>query len=191
ITPRPSPVGTAVLRLRNRPARAASPAYSATMTWTTTNGQNVGLRSVFTAEVSTPTAMPTTGPASAVARIVPVVSRKRGRATAAVHAYTLHGEELVLEAYAGRETPHTRIAVGLGVCGTAVATGEDQNVPDVGAVGNYLACNLDTKSELVVLIRRGPTILGQIDIDSDVPAGFTEAHHRAVKEVADALAVLL
>src|SRR5439155_986984 len=67
-------------------ARAASPAYSATMTWTTTNGQNVGLRSVFTAEVSTPTAMPTTGPASAVARIVPVVSRKRGRATASTAA---------------------------------------------------------------------------------------------------------
>ena len=117
--------------------------------------------------------------------------RAAGAPYTSVYAYMLHGEELVLEAYAGRETPHTRIAVGLGVCGTAVATGEDQNVPDVGAVGNYLACNLDTKSELVVLIRRGPTILGQIDIDSDVPAGFTEAHHRAVKEVADALAVLL
>src|SRR5207237_4851629 len=108
-----------------------------------------------------------------------------------VYAYMLHDNELILEADAGRDTEHRRIPVGTGVCGTAVATGEDQNVPDVGAVGNYLACNLDTKSELVVLIRRGPTILGQIDIDSDVPAGFTEAHHRAVKEVADALAVLL
>ncbi len=77
------------------------------------------------------------------------------------------------------------------VCGTAVATGLDQNVPDVGAVGNCLACNLDTKSELVVLIRRGANILGQIDIDSDVPAAFTDVHHRAVKEVADALAVLV
>ncbi len=103
----------------------------------------------------------------------------------------LHGTELVLEAYAGRATPHTRIPVGQGVCGTAVATGLDQNVPDVGAVGNYLACNLDTKSELVVLIRRGANILGQIDIDSDVPAAFTDVHHRAVKEVADALAVLV
>src|SRR5207237_1138878 len=65
ITPRPSPAGTAVLKLRNRPARAASPAYSATMIWTTTNGQKVGLRSVFTADVSTPTAMPTVDPASA------------------------------------------------------------------------------------------------------------------------------
>jgi len=108
-----------------------------------------------------------------------------------VYCYMLHDGELVLEAFSGRETEHTRIPVGRGVCGTAVATGEDQNVPDVAAIGNYLACNLETKSELVVLIRRGQTTLGQLDIDSDVPAGFTEPHHQAVKEVADALAVLL
>ena len=108
-----------------------------------------------------------------------------------VYCYMLHDGELVLEAFSGRETEHARIPVGRGVCGTAVATGEDQNVPDVAAIGNYLACNLETKSELVVLIRRGHTTLGQLDIDSDVPAGFTESHHRAVREVADALAVLL
>jgi len=117
--------------------------------------------------------------------------RAAGAPYTSVYCYMLHGAELVLEAHAGRATAHTRIPVGTGVCGTAVATGQDQNVSDVLTVGNYLACNLDTKSELVVLIRRGTTILGQIDIDSDVPAGFTEAHHRAVKEVADALAVLL
>ncbi len=117
--------------------------------------------------------------------------RTLGAPYTSVYAYMLRGDELVLEAFAGRETEHTRIPVGKGVCGTAVATGEDQNVPDVGAVGNYLACNLETKSELVVLIRRGATILGQLDIDSDVPAGFSDAHYRAVKEVADALAVLL
>ncbi len=117
--------------------------------------------------------------------------RAEGAPYTSVYAYMLHGTELVLEAFAGRETPHARIPVGQGVCGTAVATGQDQNVPDVGAVGNYLACNLDTKSELVVLIRRGANILGQIDIDSDVPAAFTDVHHRAVKEVADALAVLV
>lgn len=117
--------------------------------------------------------------------------RSVGAPYTSVYAYMLRGDELVLEAHAGRETEHTRIPVGRGVCGTAVATGEDQNVPDVAAVGNYLACNLDTKSELVVLIRRGETILGQLDVDSDVPAGFTDRHHRVVKEVADALAVLL
>ena len=108
-----------------------------------------------------------------------------------VYAYIVHGNELVLEAFAGRETEHVRIAVGVGVCGTAVAERQDQNVPDVGAVGNYLACNLYTKSELVVLIRRGDTILGQIDIDSDIPNGFGEREHADVKAVADALAVLL
>ncbi len=117
--------------------------------------------------------------------------RGLGAPFTSVYAYMLHDSELVLEAFSGRETEHTRIPVGQGVCGTAVATGEDQNVPDVAAIGNYLACNLETKSELVVLIRRGQTILGQLDIDSDVPAGFTEPHHRAVREVADALAVLL
>lgn len=117
--------------------------------------------------------------------------RGLGAPFTSVYAYMLHGEELRLEAFAGRETEHTRIPVGRGVCGTAVATGEDQVVADVGAIGNYLACNLETKSELVVLIRRGPTILGQLDVDSDVPAGFTAQHHAAVKAVADALAVLL
>ena len=56
---------------------------------------------------------------------------------------------------------------------------------------NDLACNTFTKSELVVLIRRGEHILGQIDIDSDVPQGFGDSEHADVKEVADALAVLL
>jgi len=108
-----------------------------------------------------------------------------------VYAYMLHDNELVLEAHAGRDTDHTRIPVGKGVCGTAVAEQRDQNVADVTAIGNYLACNVFTKSELVVLIRRGDHILGQIDIDSDVPNGFGEREHADIKEVADALAVLL
>ena len=108
-----------------------------------------------------------------------------------VYLYMLRGDDLVLEAFAGRETEHTRIAVGQGVCGTAVSTGQDQNVPDVRAISNYLACNAWTRSELVVLIRRGVTILGQIDIDSDEPDPFTAEEEGAVKKVADALGVLL
>jgi len=108
-----------------------------------------------------------------------------------VYAYMVHGEELVLEAHAGRDTDHVRIKVGVGVCGTAVSERQDQNVPDVTAVGNYLACNLYTKSELVVLIRRGDHILGQIDVDSDVSSGFGDQEHADVKVIADALAVLL
>jgi L-methionine (R)-S-oxide reductase len=105
--------------------------------------------------------------------------------------YMLQGEELVLEAFAGRETEHTRIPVGMGVCGTAVASGQDQNVPDVRQIQNYIACNIWTRSELVVLIRRGSLILGQIDIDSDETDPFTIEEEAAVRQVADALAVLL
>ena len=117
--------------------------------------------------------------------------RASGPPYTSVYLYMLDGNELALEAYAGRETEHIRIPVGTGVCGTAVASGEDQNVPDVTAVGNYIACNAWTRSELVVLIRRGNTILGQIDVDSDVPDPFTADEEAAVKQVADALAVLL
>src|SRR2546422_477603 len=56
------------------------------MICTTTKGQNVGLRSVFTADVTTPVAIPATGPARAVARTVPVVSRNSGRGGAAAAA---------------------------------------------------------------------------------------------------------
>jgi GAF domain-containing protein len=108
-----------------------------------------------------------------------------------VYLYMVHGPDLVLEAFAGRPTQHTRIPVGTGLCGRAVAERRDINAPDVSAEPDYLACSIETRSELVVLIRRGAEILGQIDIDSDAVNGFDDAEQAAVKEVADALAVLL
>jgi len=117
--------------------------------------------------------------------------RSAGEPYTSVYMYMLHGDELVLEAHSGRDTDHTRIPVGKGVCGTAVATGTDQNVPDVRARENYIACNTWTRSELVVLIRRGATILGQVDVDSDAPDPFDAEEQAAVRQVADALAVLL
>ncbi len=117
--------------------------------------------------------------------------RAAGAPYTSVYLYMLHGDELILEAFAGRETDHTRIPVGKGVCGTAVSTGQDQNVPDVRAVENYIACNTWTRSELVVLIRRGNRILGQIDVDSDEADPFTEPEEAEVRRVADAIAVLL
>jgi L-methionine (R)-S-oxide reductase len=117
--------------------------------------------------------------------------RQSGEPYTSVYMYMLHGDELVLEAHSGRDTEHTRIPVGKGVCGTAVATGSDQNVPDVRARENYISCNTWTRSELVVLIRRGHTILGQIDVDSDALDPFDADEQAAVRQVADALAVLL
>jgi L-methionine (R)-S-oxide reductase len=127
----------------------------------------------------------------ALLRITAEKIRAAGPPYTSVYLYMLHDNELVLEAHAGRDTDHTRIPIGVGICGTAVASGQDQNVPDVRAVENYLACNTWTRSELVVLIRRGSLILGQIDIDSDMPDPFTPEEEAAVKRVADALAILL
>jgi GAF domain-containing protein len=139
------------------------------------------LRGAFTREVGR----------TELLRIAAERIRAAGPPYTSVYLYMLYGGELVLEAHAGRETEHTRIPVGRGVCGTAVATGRDQNVPDVRAVENYLACNTFTRSELVVLIRRGDTILGQIDVDSDQTDPFSPSEEAEVKKIADALAVLL
>jgi GAF domain-containing protein len=86
--------------------------------------------------------------------------------------YLLEGDTLVLHNYIGKPTEHTRIPVGVGVCGVAVAEGANQIVGDVTRVNNYLACSVGTRSEIVVLIRRGSAILGQIDIDSDLENAF-------------------
>lgn len=117
--------------------------------------------------------------------------RAAGSPYSGVYLYMLHGNELVLEAYDGRPTDHTRIPVGSGICGRAVAEQRDLNVADVTQADGYLACSLETKSELVVLIRRHEEILGQIDVDSDVLDGFDAAEAAAVRTVADALAALL
>jgi len=101
--------------------------------------------------------------------------------------YALHGDELVLDAYVGAATDHTRIAVGVGVCGTAVAENANQVIDDVRELTNYLACSTQTRSEIVVLIRRGDEILGQIDIDGHTVGRFT----REDEEMLEALAAVL
>ena len=95
---------------------------------------------------------------------------------------------LWLHNYMGESTEHARIESGRGVCGTAVAEMKNQNVPDVSKVENYLACSPRTKSELVVLIRAGDEVFGQIDIDSKLPDSFPSKDQEAIEMVADKLA---
>jgi L-methionine (R)-S-oxide reductase len=64
-------------------------------------------------------------------------------------------------------------------------------VPDVSEVENYLACSPKVKSEMVVLIRAGDEILGQIDIDSHEKSAFTDDDESEVQAVADKLAEVL
>lgn len=105
-----------------------------------------------------------------------------------VGIYLLEADMLVLHNYIGKPTEHTRIPVGVGVCGVAVAEGANQIVADVNKLENYLACSVGTRSEIVVLIRRGSEILGQIDIDSDIENAFGIEDEQLLSRVADHLA---
>ena len=107
-----------------------------------------------------------------------------------VGIYMLNPDENVLwlHNYSGEPTEHARIEVGVGVCGTAVAEKENQNVPDVTQVGNYLSCSPRTKSELVVLIEKNGQIFGQIDIDAREMNAFSAADQQAIEQVAAMIA---
>jgi L-methionine (R)-S-oxide reductase len=89
-----------------------------------------------------------------------------------VYLYRLEGETLVLIAFCGRPTEHTRIPSGQGICGASVQTRAPVVVADVASDPRYLACNLETKSEIVFPILRGDRYLAQIDVDSDDKAAF-------------------
>ena len=103
--------------------------------------------------------------------------------------YELFSDDVLrLGPFVGAPTDHVFIGVGNGVCGTAVAERRNMNIPDVREITNYLACSVSTRSELVVLIRSGDVIYGQIDIDSHQVGAFSDASVAKVERVADWLA---
>lgn len=110
-----------------------------------------------------------------------------------VGIYLLDGNELVLGPFRGKPSPHTRIPLGMGICGAAAANEATIIVDDVNADPRYLACSVDTRSEIVVPIMRRATngmneVLGEIDIDSDRPAAFGTADKELLEAVAEVLA---
>lgn len=105
-----------------------------------------------------------------------------------VGIYMLEGDELVLGPFRGKPSPHSRIPLNKGICGAAASTKETIVVDDVDADPRYLACSLDTRSEIVVPILAGETVLGEIDIDSDKKAAFRAADRELVEGVAHLLA---
>ncbi len=104
-----------------------------------------------------------------------------------VYLYALRGDVLELDAHAGRDTEHVRIPVGQGICGLSARTREAVVVDDVRSDPRYLACNLETQSEIVVPILRGERYLAQIDVDSDDRAAFGPADRAFLAEVARVL----
>ena len=79
---------------------------------------------------------------------------------------------LVLETFVGAMTPHTRIPLHQGICGAAASSGKTIVVDDVTKDSRYLACSLETKSEIVVPIFAKKQVAGELDIDSHFAAAF-------------------
>jgi len=105
-----------------------------------------------------------------------------------VYIYLLDGETLVLGPFRGRPTEHVRIPIGAGICGRAARVKETVTVDDVTEDAEYIACSLETRSEIVVPILRSGRVFGEIDIDSDVPSAFTADDRRFLEEVAREIA---
>ena len=102
-----------------------------------------------------------------------------------VGIYLVEGDDLVLGPWKGPQaTEHVRIPIGQGICGAAAASGETEIVDDVNADERYLACFVSTRSEIVVPIAYEGRVVGEIDIDSDVPGAFGEADRVFLERVA-------
>lgn len=101
--------------------------------------------------------------------------------------YLMRGDELVLGPFQGR-VACVRIAVGSGVCGTAVAEGVTQRVDDVHVFPGHIACDPRSNSELVVPVRNGEgEIVAVLDLDSERLNNFGEDDQRAVEKLVEVL----
>jgi GAF domain-containing protein len=106
-----------------------------------------------------------------------------------VYFYWMDGDNsLVLRAFSGRPTEHMRIPIERGICGRAAREKRTLIVDDVQADPSYLACSLETRSEIVVPIMRDGRVLGEIDIDGDDRAAYGDADRRFLEQLASLIA---
>ncbi len=91
---------------------------------------------------------------------------------------------LVLGPFVGAMTPHTRIPLNQGICGAAASSGHTVVVDDVKSDPRYLACSLETKSEIVVPVFVRGKVVGELDIDSHFPAAFGPEDRQLVEHCA-------
>lgn len=106
-----------------------------------------------------------------------------------VGIYLMNEGVLVLGPWRGEHpTEHTRIPLGAGICGSAAQSGKTEIVNDVSKDNRYLSCFVSTRSEIVVPIKKKKVVIGEIDIDSDVPAAFNDQDAVFLEKVADMLA---
>jgi L-methionine (R)-S-oxide reductase len=91
---------------------------------------------------------------------------------------------LVLGPFVGADTPHKRIPLNQGICGAAASTGETVIVDDVNSDPRYLACSIETKSEIVAPVLVNGKVVGELDIDSHQPAAFRGDDRKLVEACA-------
>ncbi|WP_040799520.1 GAF domain-containing protein [Nocardia higoensis] len=97
--------------------------------------------------------------------------------------YFADGEELVVGPFQGKPAC-VRIPFGAGVCGTAAATRTTQLVADVHAFPGHIACDADSRSEIVVPLVRGGVVVGVLDLDSPRPGRFDEVDRAGLEALA-------
>lgn len=100
--------------------------------------------------------------------------------------YLLEGERLILGPFQGK-VACVEIAIGKGVCGTAVAEAATQLVPDVHAFPGHIACDSASNSEIVIPLRKNGDIIGVLDIDSPVFNRFSETDKVGLEKFAEIL----
>jgi L-methionine (R)-S-oxide reductase len=97
--------------------------------------------------------------------------------------YRFDGTELVLGPFQGKAAC-IRIALDKGVCGAAARTRTSQRIDDVHTFPGHIACDADSRSELVVPIIIGDRLVGVIDLDSPNPDHFTAADQAGCEALA-------
>ncbi len=101
--------------------------------------------------------------------------------------YMMKNGVLEVGPYVGPETPHTKISLNSGICGAAASQKKSIIVEDVTADPRFLACSPHTKSEIVVPLLDGNTVLGEIDIDSNQRGFFSSDDKKMFEEIAATL----
>ena len=104
--------------------------------------------------------------------------------------YVLRGDELVLGPFQGKPAC-VHIPIGTGVCGVAASTLKTQRVADVNEFPGHIVCDADSRSELVVPLQAGGELIGVLDIDSPMPARFTDADQWGIEQLCAAFCELL
>lgn len=100
--------------------------------------------------------------------------------------YLIENNELILGPFQGHPAC-VHISIGKGVCGTAVANNQTQLVDDVNTFPGHIACDANSKSEIVVPIHVDNEIIGVLDIDAPITQRFSKGDKQGLEEIVSIL----